>query len=181
MKRRKDPLFQLASYNWLADNQSMFPNSTFKILLLIFRQTLGFQKEKDFIRYGFIEKKTKYVKATISPAINWLIDNGYIERFDDEENLIVKVKKGSRAMIYYRLSDFLYQELDNYFINSWNSTGPKIGTVTNPETGTYKEKEKQIKVSTNNKYIQSYKNKKSKGGEKIYENRNLPKPSKYRT
>jgi len=181
-KRLTDPLFQLASYNWFIDHQTKFPNSTLKIILLVFRQTCAYQKERDFIRYGFIKKKTGLATSTISPSVKWLIENNYLERLDEKGNLIKKIKKGSRARIFYRLTDVLYQKLDEYYSKNWKTSVTKNGTATVPKTGTYKKKTKQKEVFTNKKYLQSYKNQIKKGDKDSYAFQNYQPPiNKYST
>lgn len=144
MDRETNPHFQLACYNWLVDNKSQFPNSTFVILLFVVRQTIGFQKDIDFIRYSQIIKKTGLAKGTISTSINWLLKREKIFRYDCSFECLPQITRGFRGEIYYRISEELYQEMYQYYVKTWTSTISK--------NDTYKEKYIQTESNTKNNY-----------------------------
>lgn len=171
MERERSIGFQLACYNWLIDNQVQLPKAAFMLFLLIVRQTIGYQKEKDFLRYGLISKKTGFSKTTIYSSMNLLLKNNYIQRYDKKNNLLTIIPNGYRGEIYYRVSESLYQKLIQYYNEKWNSTGLKNKPVTVSKNEPYKYKDIQKKITTNYKY--------KKGGERGFKSDNQPKPGKY--
>lgn len=124
------PLFQLISYNWLIDNSTLFPKSSFIILLYIFRQTVGFRKNMDFLRYSLIERKTGLKKPTLSKHVNWLINNKFIVRCNIEREVLWTIPIGYREKIFYGLTDNLLDILYQHYLKIFKSTNLKKLTDT---------------------------------------------------
>jgi len=113
----KSIFFQLVSYNWLIDNRITFPKTAFILLLYIFRQTLGYRRDSDFLRYSLIQKRTGISKPSLTIYTNWLIANEYINRIDENDCVIgeYEVPRGYRGKLYYSISDYLMNILiENY-------------------------------------------------------------------
>lgn len=101
---KKEVFFQLIAYNWIVDHRADFPTGAYVVLLYIFRQTIGFQKDIDPIRYNLMARRTKLTKPTLTKHVNWLVDNGYVVRLDCDLEVLTKVYLGYRRKIYYGLS-----------------------------------------------------------------------------
>lgn len=71
-----------------------------RVLMFICRKTIGWNKETDWITYGYFEKYLGISKGNLSPVINKLI----------EKKLVVREKRrdGSRLKCYYSLHDTVW-------------------------------------------------------------------------
>lgn len=102
--------------NAILDNIAHFSEAELCLLLVVVRQTVGWQKECDMISLTQFEKLTGLSRPSVNATLKRLVEMGYIER----------TGKGKRGVGCYRISDGL--------VNSVNQLTQTTSKHSSPES-----------------------------------------------